>query len=272
MSAPAAAPPSLAVEVAGGVDEAKAVAALEHPNILAVHDTGRDGGRPYVVSELLEGQTLRQRIEGRPLRLVALLELAIQIADALEAEYQDAPGLARGRTRLGELDGIGILESYGFKVLPTQLATSGEEAAALAFVLPTTWLTAAAYLYAREAGVRSLENLIKKIMRKAAIRIASDSKEKVAVARADLDAVMLAVPDHWHGIMAIAAARTGKDIYCEKPLGHNIVECKAMVAAVRRYNRIFQTGSMQRSSNEFRVACEYVRSGRIGKRWRSSTT
>ena len=83
--------------------------------------------------------------------------------------------------------------------------------------------------------------------------------------RKDIDAVVIATPDHWHAFIAIAAAKAGKDIYCEKPLCQSIHEARAMVNAVRRNKRIFQTGSMQRSSKEFRVACELVRNGRIGR-------
>jgi len=85
------------------------------------------------------------------------------------------------------------------------------------------------------------------------------------LARKDIDAVVIASPDHWHAIIAIAAADAGKDIYCEKPMAHSIHEGRAMVKAVRRNKRIFQVGSMQRSSSEFRVACELVRNGVLGK-------
>ena len=85
------------------------------------------------------------------------------------------------------------------------------------------------------------------------------------LARDDIDAVLVAVPDHWHAIVAIAACRAGKDVYCEKPLSLTIREAREMVKAARRYNRVFQTGSQQRSSQNFRHACELVRSGRIGK-------
>ncbi len=85
------------------------------------------------------------------------------------------------------------------------------------------------------------------------------------LARKDIDAVVIGTPDHWHAIPAIQAAEAGKDIYCEKPLSLTIREARAMVNAVRKNNRIFQTGSQQRSSREFRRACEFVRSGRIGK-------
>jgi predicted dehydrogenase len=85
------------------------------------------------------------------------------------------------------------------------------------------------------------------------------------LARTDVDAVSLGLPDHWHAIPAIEAARSGKDIFGEKPLSHDLVEGRAMCNAVRQYGRIWQTGSWQRSEAHFRFACELVRNGRIGK-------
>ena len=85
------------------------------------------------------------------------------------------------------------------------------------------------------------------------------------IARDEIDAVVIGTPDHWHAIPAIESAKAGKDIYCEKPLSLTVVEARAMVDAARRYGRVFQTGSQQRSSREFRFACEMVRSGRIGE-------
>ena len=85
--------------------------------------------------------------------------------------------------------------------------------------------------------------------------------------RKDIDAVLLATPAHWHATMAAMAAAAGKDIYCEKPSAVTIRESQAMLAAVRRYGRIYQAGTQQRSEYgaKFRLACEFVRSGRIGK-------
>ncbi len=83
--------------------------------------------------------------------------------------------------------------------------------------------------------------------------------------RNDIDAVVIATPDHWHAMIAVDAARAGKDIYCEKPLALTVAEGRAMVSATRKYNRVFQTGNMQRSWRNFRHACEMVRNGYIGK-------
>jgi len=85
------------------------------------------------------------------------------------------------------------------------------------------------------------------------------------LARKDIDAVCIATPDHWHAIITLAALRAGKDVYCEKPLTHNIHEALEVMKAVDANQRVLQTGSMQRSSIEFRVACELVRNGAIGK-------
>ncbi|MFH1747651.1 MAG: Gfo/Idh/MocA family oxidoreductase [Planctomycetota bacterium] len=85
------------------------------------------------------------------------------------------------------------------------------------------------------------------------------------LARPDIDAVLVAVPDHWHALVACAACQAGKDVYCEKPLSLTVRDADEMVSAARRYQRVFQTGSQQRSSQNFRFACELVRSGRIGK-------
>jgi len=82
--------------------------------------------------------------------------------------------------------------------------------------------------------------------------------------RDDIDAVCLALPDHWHGYMTVMVAKAGKDMYSEKPLSRTIHEGRLMVNAVRKYDVIFQTGSQQRSEQNFRHACELVRNGYIG--------
>ena len=84
------------------------------------------------------------------------------------------------------------------------------------------------------------------------------------IGRGDLDSVMLALPDHWHALPAVAAAKAGLDIHGQKPLARSIREGRAICDAVHRYGRVWQTGSQQRSDQKFRRAAELVRNGRIG--------
>jgi predicted dehydrogenase len=83
--------------------------------------------------------------------------------------------------------------------------------------------------------------------------------------RRDIDAVMIATPDHWHAWAAFNAARAGMDVFGEKPLARELRSGRTVVDAVERYGRVWQTGSWQRSVENFHHACELVRNGRIGK-------
>ena len=83
--------------------------------------------------------------------------------------------------------------------------------------------------------------------------------------RPDIDAVCIGTPDHWHGLICIMAAKNGKDMYCEKPLVNTVAEGRAVCDAVKRYGRVLQTGSHERSRPNARYACELVRNGRVGK-------
>jgi predicted dehydrogenase len=82
--------------------------------------------------------------------------------------------------------------------------------------------------------------------------------------RKDIDAVIVGTPDHWHAYVLITACAAGKDVYCEKPLSHNIVEGRAMVAAATRNKRVVQIGTQQRSGTHFQDAVQYVQSGKLG--------
>lgn len=85
------------------------------------------------------------------------------------------------------------------------------------------------------------------------------------LAQKDIDAVVIGTPDHWHAYICIAAMKAGKDVYCEKPLTLTIDQGKKIVKTWRETGAVFQTGSQQRSDKRFRLACELVRNGRIGK-------
>jgi predicted dehydrogenase len=117
----------------------------------------------------------------------------------------------------------------------------------------------------REAAKKKVEEFYARTPQSGYKGCAAYQDFRELIGRKDIDAVVIATPDHWHAIIAIAAANAGKDIYCEKPLCQSIHEARAMVRAVRKNKRVFQTGSMQRSSREFRTAVELIRNGRIGK-------
>jgi len=85
------------------------------------------------------------------------------------------------------------------------------------------------------------------------------------IARKDIDAVMIAVQDHSHALVATAAAAAGKDMYCEKPMGVSVAEGRAIYNAIRKHKRVFQAGTWQRAEGKFRQACALVRNGYIGK-------
>ncbi len=81
----------------------------------------------------------------------------------------------------------------------------------------------------------------------------------------EIDAVAIATPDHWHALLTVFACQAGKDVYCEKPVSHNIVEGRRMVEAARKYNRIVQAGTQRRSASYIQEAISHLQSGGIGK-------
>ncbi|HIG29763.1 MAG TPA: Gfo/Idh/MocA family oxidoreductase [Verrucomicrobiales bacterium] len=117
----------------------------------------------------------------------------------------------------------------------------------------------------REHARKMVETFHKEHSEKGAFACKSYADFQEVLALKDVDAVCIATPDHWHALITIAALKAGKDIYCEKPLTHNIQEAITVMATVKETGRVLQTGSMQRSMLEFRVACELVRNGLIGR-------
>jgi predicted dehydrogenase len=95
-------------------------------------------------------------------------------------------------------------------------------------------------------------------------QVKTQSDFRRVVDRKDLDAVIVGTPDHWHCYVLIAACAAGKDVYCEKPLSHNIVEGRTMVEAARRNKRVVQIGTQQRSGQHFKDAVKYVQDGKLG--------
>ena len=117
----------------------------------------------------------------------------------------------------------------------------------------------------REAAVKTVNEFYQGRPGENAGGCAAYSDFRELIVRKDIDAVCIATPDHWHAIITVAALQSGKDVYCEKPLTHNIHEALEVMKTVKARGRVLQTGSMQRSMSEFRVACELVRNGAIGK-------
>jgi hypothetical protein len=94
---------------------------------------------------------------------------------------------------------------------------------------------------------------------------ASYNDYREALARPDIDAILFATPDHWHATQSMEAARAGKDIYCEKPVSVTIDEGQRLVQTVRRFNRVFQTGTQYRSIPAIRKVCSFIRGGGLGR-------
>jgi predicted dehydrogenase len=82
--------------------------------------------------------------------------------------------------------------------------------------------------------------------------------------RKDVDVVLIGTPDHWHALIMTEACAAGKDVYVEKPVGNSIIECRAMVAAKNKYNRVVQCGQWQRSEQHFKDAVDFVYTGQLG--------
>jgi predicted dehydrogenase len=117
----------------------------------------------------------------------------------------------------------------------------------------------------REAAREQVAKKYEQLERKGVTACQSYVDYREVLARKDIDAVVIATPEHWHAIPLIEAAKAKKDIYCEKPLTLTLEEGRRCIDAVQKHNVIFQTGSQQRSWDEFRKAVGYVHAGRIGK-------
>jgi predicted dehydrogenase len=138
--------------------------------------------------------------------------------------------------------------------------------------LPGTWKHEAARIMAvcdldahRVADARLLVNKhYREATGKSYDGVATYADYRELLANKDVDAVVISTPDHWHAKIAIDAVQAGKDVYLQKPASLTIAEGRALSDAVHRSGRIFQIGSLQRSSPQFRYAAELVRNGRIG--------
>ncbi|MEM9352315.1 MAG: Gfo/Idh/MocA family oxidoreductase [Planctomycetota bacterium] len=121
-------------------------------------------------------------------------------------------------------------------------------------------------IYGREPAVKEVESYYGKQSASGSYKGCDGYNDfREILTRDDIDAVVIATPDHWHASMTVMACKAGKDVYCEKPLGLTIQEQQAMVKAVRENNVVLQTGSHERSNPVIRAAVDLVRGGAIGK-------
>ena len=109
---------------------------------------------------------------------------------------------------------------------------------------------------------KRLKELSDKGTNTASIKVYKDYRKLLE--QKDIDAVIIGTPDHWHALQMIHACQAGKDVYVEKPVGNSIIECRTMVAAQQKYNRVVQAGQWQRSQQHFKDAVDYVHSGQLG--------
>ena len=117
----------------------------------------------------------------------------------------------------------------------------------------------------RDIGIKLVNDYYSKLYDTKYNSCAEFEDFREVISKSDIDAVEVVVPDHWHSIPVLMAAKAGKNIYCQKPLALTIPEGRAMANAVKKYGVTFQTGSQQRSDENFRRVCELVRNGRIGE-------
>jgi predicted dehydrogenase len=97
-----------------------------------------------------------------------------------------------------------------------------------------------------------------------ATKVKTYSDYRKLLEQKDVDIVIIGTPDHWHALIMMEACEAGKHVYVEKPVGNSIEECRAMVAAQKRYNKIVQGGQWQRSQQHFRDAVDFIRTGQLG--------
>ena len=109
---------------------------------------------------------------------------------------------------------------------------------------------------------KRMKDLAKMNVDTSKIKIYDDYRKLLA--NKDIDAVIVGTPDHWHALIMMDACAAGKDVYCEKPVGNSIGECRAMIQAQERYNKVVQVGQWQRSQQHFKDAVDYVQSGVLG--------
>ncbi|QEG43176.1 Gfo/Idh/MocA family protein [Roseimaritima ulvae] len=175
-----------------------------------------------------------------------------------------ATSMGQGRTAPSDRLSIGVigLGSRGFNLIDNLLQQSDAQITMLCDV-DTLHYRDQPWGKGKTYGLEAAKQYVqKRDPSTKGLRVTQDYRE-VDAAR-DVDAVVIATPDHWHALGTLDAIAHGKDVYCEKPVTHTFAEGQRVYRATQENNTIFQTGSQQRSSREFRKAVEIIRNGHLG--------
>jgi predicted dehydrogenase len=182
------------------------------------------------------------------IRSAGLIAGSTFLAPALSAFALAGPGKKMAPSDTLRIGAIGI-KGMGMSDLLAALKQPGVEVIMLCDIDKTV-------LDNRLADLSKLNINVSKIKTTGNYREVLDNK--------DVDLVIIGTPDHWHALIMIEACMAGKDVYVEKPVGNSIMECRAMVAAQKKYNRVVQGGQWQRSQQHFRDALDFVYTGQLG--------
>ncbi len=169
---------------------------------------------------------------------------------------------------------LSIFNSKAFTVFKSGLAPSDQVNIAVIGVNGMGWSNVLAALKVPGVNLIAIcdvdKNVIDKRLKELDLLNGNASKVKIynqykaLLEQKDIDAVIIGTPDHWHALMMVHAMESGKDVYVEKPVGNSIGECRIMVNAQQKYNKVVQCGQWQRSQQHFKDAIAFVHSGQLG--------
>ncbi len=193
------------------------------------------------------GNLSRRGFLGRSLAALTVAGLPAWYGRDLLAAAEDKAGDAKDRIVMGAI-GIGSPQSRGRAIAHDALGAK----------------RGATYVAVCDVDARHRDKAVEDMKKnKQEVKAYHDFRELLD--RKDIEAVTIATPDHWHALVAVDALRKGKHVYCEKPLTLTIAESKLVARVAKETGKTFQVGSQQRSDDRFRLACELVRNGRVGK-------
>jgi predicted dehydrogenase len=203
-----------------------------------------------------EEKTTRRRFLKDSTASTAAIALGLHVMGATETRAARGPN---EKIRVGFI-GVG---NRGTQLLDGFLQQDDVEVAALCDVYEPYLMRD--YSKVDKKLLTDLGGRVPKMTEKLGDNVARYKDFRQLLDRKDIDAVVIATPDHWHAIMAIMACQAEKDVYVEKPLSITVVEGRKMVEAAKKYNRVVQVGLHRRSSRQYLQAVEETQAGKIGK-------